>query len=594
MPKGVKKTNTGYMGNPDLPSKGTVYEYTAEMVSEIQKCKEDILYFAENYFYILNIDEGKKKIGLYNAQKRILDQLIDNRFFVLLASRQTGKTTTMTIYILWTLLFFNDQRILLVANKEDTAIEIFSRVRMAYEMMPNWIKSPVVEYGKTSMVLENGSQASISTTTGTAARGKAVSVLIIDEVAFIEPHLMDPFWASVFPIVSSSKKAKVFMCSTPNGTGNLFYDIYTGALDKKNGWAHDKFLWSEVPGRDEEWVRITKGGLASEQKWSQEFECNFLNAGTSSLSEDLYDNMRKQIKEPVETLMDGKYKLYEYPNPERLYGAGVDVSEGVGGDYSVLKMYDFTDLNEIIEVAEFHDNQTPVSEFANIVYEILGHWGRPPVCVERNNQGGQVADRLGKDLGYDKVVCWGGKLAGRKNLELFGMISSRNTKIQACANARYFYSDKQALVIRDEDSLEELFKHFVKQNNDSWAAVSGKHDDRTMAMIWAMMLLHSDVCEDYFTIEEIDTCGKISKIGPLEFGETFQNATSIYTNEQVDKIEHSQLAPVGFNMFGASDISEINQLMADGWQFAGGSAPYDDPDKNISQDMWSTIDKYFG
>lgn len=322
--------------------------------------------------------------------------------------------------------------------------------------------------------------------------------------------------------------------------------------------------------------------------------CNFLNAGTSSLSEDLYDNMREQIKEPVETLMDGKYKLYEYPNPERLYGAGVDVSEGVGGDYSVLKMYDFTDLNEIIEVAEFHDNQTPVSEFANIVYEILGHWGRPPVCVERNNQGGQVADRLGKDLGYDKVVCWGGKLAGRKNLELFGMISSRNTKIQACANARYFYSDKQALVIRDEDSLEELFKHFVKQNNDSWAAVSGKHDDRTMAMIWAMMLLHSDVCEDYFTIEEVDTCGKISKIGPLEFGETFQNATSIYTNEQVDKIEHSQLAPVGFNMFGASDISEINQLMADGWQFAGGSAPYDDPDKNISQDMWSTIDKYFG
>ena len=63
------------------------------------------------------------------------------------------------------------------------------------------------------------------------------------------------------------------MCSTPNGTGNLFYDIYTGALEKKNGWAHDKFLWSEVPGRDEDWVRITKGGLASEQKWQQEFEC---------------------------------------------------------------------------------------------------------------------------------------------------------------------------------------------------------------------------------------------------------------------------------------------------------------------------------
>jgi hypothetical protein len=297
----------------------------------------------------------------------------------------------------------------------------------------------------------------------------------------------------------------------------------------------------------------------------------------------------------VEILMDGRYSLFAYPSPERLYAAGVDVSEGVGGDYSVLKMYDITELNEIIEVAQFHDNRVPVSEFSNIVYEILGHWGRPPVCVERNNQGGQVADRLGKDLAYDKVVCWGGKLAGRKNLELFGMISSRNTKIQACANARYYYSDRRSLVIRDKPSLDELFKDFVKQSNDSWAAVSGKHDDRTMAMIWALMILHPEVVEDFFTIEETDACGKVSKLGPLDYGvSNFNNATSIYTNEHVDKIENSLLAPVGFNMHVSGQLSEIGQLMEDGWHFVGGSSPYQDPDKDISGDMWSTIDKYFG
>jgi hypothetical protein len=98
----------------------------------------------------------------------------------------THNSTLMTIYILWMANFFENQRILLVANKESTAIEIFSRVRMAYEMLPNWLKSPVVEYAKTSMELENNSRISITTTTGTAARGQAVSVLIIDECAFIE------------------------------------------------------------------------------------------------------------------------------------------------------------------------------------------------------------------------------------------------------------------------------------------------------------------------------------------------------------------------------------------------------------------------
>ena len=264
------------MGNQNLPSKGTVIAYTPEQAKEMQKCAKNILHFAEKYFYILNVDKGKIPIELYKAQKRVLKQMMENRFFCLVASRQVGKSTLMTIYILWMANFFENQRILLVANKESTAIEIFSRVRMAYEMLPNWLKSPVLEYAKTSMELENNSRIAITTTTGTAARGQSVSVLIIDEAAFIEPHLMEPFWASVFPIVSSSKKAKVFMCSTPNGTGNLFYDIYTGSLESKNGWANDKILWNEIPGRDEKWVKEIKGGLASEEKWSQEFECTFL------------------------------------------------------------------------------------------------------------------------------------------------------------------------------------------------------------------------------------------------------------------------------------------------------------------------------
>lgn len=597
MPK-VKKDKF-YMGNPNVPARGAEFEYTPEMVQEIEKCKKDILYFAENYFTILNLEAGKKeKIKLFTAQKRVLKKMKNDRFFVLLASRQIGKSTIMTIYLLWVALFFNDQRILLVANKEATAIEIFGRIRMAYELLPNWLKSPVDEslggYGKTSMGLENGSRISISTTTGTAARGQSVNILVIDECAFIEEHLMTPFWSSVFPIVSSSTKSKVFICSTPNGTGNLFHKLYSGAVENKNGWVHDKILWNEVPGRNEKWMLQTKSGLASEEQWRQEFECEFINSGTSSLNEQLYNELKKQLKDPIEVLMEGKYKIWEHPNPERMYVAGVDVAEGVGGDYSVIKVLDITDLREIIEVAEYYDNMIPVAEFSNKVYEILQHWGNPLVCIERNNQGGQVADRLGFDYGYTKMVNWGSKLAGRKNMELFGMISSRNTKYYACANARYFYSDKGAVVFRNSDSLEEIFKDFVKLPNDSWGAISGKHDDRTMATIWALMVLDKDLCERWFTIDEYDDCGKPLKISPLDFGiKYFESATSIYTNEQVERIEQSRLSPIVFGSVG-EQVDEIYQLQSDGWEFVGNGSPYIDPSRTFTHDQWDAFGRVFG
>jgi len=175
-----------YLGNPNLPAAETPIAFEPWMISELEKSKDDILYFAENYFYIINLDEGRIKIKLHDCQKRVVEKMALNRFFILLASRQVGKSTMMTIYILWYACFRNDQRILLVANKEATAIEIFQRVRLAFEELPVWLKPGVVEYGKTSMVLDNGSRIGITTTTGTAARGQAVNLLILDELSFIE------------------------------------------------------------------------------------------------------------------------------------------------------------------------------------------------------------------------------------------------------------------------------------------------------------------------------------------------------------------------------------------------------------------------
>jgi hypothetical protein len=171
----VDKNKQIYMNNPNLPSKGSVFEYSSQQIKQLKKATRNLLYFAESFFHIISLDDGKQKIKLHPAQKRALRKMRDNRFFILLASRQIGKTTMMTIYALWIACFNKDQKILIVANKEGTAIEIMQRIRMAYEELPNWLKPGVEEYGKTAVTFANGTRIGISTTTGTAARGQSVN-----------------------------------------------------------------------------------------------------------------------------------------------------------------------------------------------------------------------------------------------------------------------------------------------------------------------------------------------------------------------------------------------------------------------------------
>lgn len=166
-----------YRGSKHVPVAGAQYEFTADMIEELRKCKSDIVYFAENFFYIVNIDEGKQKIKLYDAQKTMLLNMVNNRFSVNLASRQSGKTSLLTIFALWMVCFNDDYRAAIVANKESTAINIFKRVRMAYEQLPNYIKPGVKDYGKTGMTLGNDSSIVVSTTTATSIRGDSLNCI---------------------------------------------------------------------------------------------------------------------------------------------------------------------------------------------------------------------------------------------------------------------------------------------------------------------------------------------------------------------------------------------------------------------------------
>jgi hypothetical protein len=569
-----KEKQQFYLGNEKLPTPDALFDYESnpEWIKDIDKCKKNILYFAENFFYITNLDEGKIKINLHLFQKRILRSMRDNRFVCLLASRQIGKTTLMTIYALWIVCFQTDQRILIVANKEATAINIFKRVRMAYEMLPNYLKPGIVEYGKTSMTLANGSSIGISTTSSDAGRGDSVNVVLLDELAFIDNHLVEEFWASVYPIISSSKKSKIFVASTPNGTGNLFHELYEGAIEedpeKHNGWKAERVDWWEVPGRDEKWKLRTIREMGSREKFDQEF-CNvFTQSGESAINEAFFDQLKSECQEPVFVFDEGHYLLWKEPDKERLYVVGVDVSEGVGEAASVIQVLDITDLRNIEQVAVYHNNDISPYNFTTKLHEILQHWGNPPALIERNNCGAQVVDQLKNNVGYENIVTYGSK-AGDKIFNKPGVVAHTNTKYKGVMNMRYWLNELNVVRIKDIKTLLEL-KNFVRYPNGTWATKpgNGNQDDRVMSLIWTLMILENEITEKYYEIVDLDDNKRPLHIKSLDYGiKYFINPTSMYNNE-LNKDEGTPM-PILFDIGDAPEKADINEMEEQGWKLIG-------------------------
>jgi len=566
-----------YLGNKNLPRPEAEFEWTPKMVNDLKKAKRNILFFAENYFHIVNLDRGKERIKLFKCQKRVLRSLRDNRFVCLLASRQIGKTTLMTIYCLWIACFQEDQRILIVANKEQTAINIFKRVRLAYEMLPNWIKPGVVEYGKTSMSLGNGSSIGISTTSSDAGRGDSCNVLVLDELAFIDNHLVTEFWRSVFPIISSSQKSKIFVASTPNGSDNLFHQLYTGAEKGESNWKAERVDWWEVPGRDEVWKDDTLKALGSIEAFNQEFGNVFIQTGESAIDDELFDKLKQECRDPEFVLDEGHYLMWEEAKQDHMYVCGIDIAEGVGENASVMQILDVTDLTNIKQVAVYHNNKISPYNFTTKVYEILQHWGSPPVAIERNNCGAQVVDNLYNDHGYSNLIHFAPKASSTYNR--LGVIAHTNTKYKGVMNMRYWINELRAVKINDIKTLNEL-KTFVRYPNGTWAAKKEVQcfDDRVMSLIWSLIVLESSITEKYFEVTQYDDNNMPLALKSFDYGiKQFVNPLSLYNNEKIAGTGNPN--PI---IFGGAQSDPLQDDMAflqqSGWSVLGGINQYEEKD----------------
>lgn len=499
----VEMNEQYYLGNKSLPTAESQYEWTPEMVAALARSKEDILYFAENFFTIINGDRKREHIKLREYQVRMLNSMKNHNRLILNCSRQVGKSTLMTIYALWLANFHPDQLIIILAHKETMAKEIFSRIKLAYTELPNWVKEPVDnEWNDMSAKFANGSRIIASPTSENAIRGQSASCLILDEFAFVEESIAKPFWAAVTPTLITAPNAKLFVSSTPNGTDNQFYELVAKAEEKRNNFIIEKVIWSDVPGRGPAWKKyVIESELNGDiDRFEQEYECRFLGSHNSAFPIRVFEQLKEDISEPIETLYEGNLNIWRKPETNRVYTIGVDIAEGLGKDASVIQIFDITDLSHIDQVAMYYSNLVDPADFITVVLEIAKMYGNPVMSVERNGVGMDICNKLYYDCNYPHFVNYGVSKSSSKNFRP-GIISSNNIKAPAVVNMKTWLCNSWAVKIHDRRFMEEL-RHFQKQSNNVWKAEKRYHDDVIMATVWALNVLHRSLVEDHFIVEE--------------------------------------------------------------------------------------------
>lgn len=470
-----------YLGNPNLKKANTQIEFTEKQILEFLKCKEDPIYFANNYVKIVSLDEGLVQFKPYNFQEKLINNFHRYRFNICKMPRQTGKSTTVISYLLHYLIFNDSVNIGILANKAATARELLGRLAIAYENLPKWMQQGIISWNKGSIELENGSKILAASTSASAVRGMSFNIIFLDEFAFVPNHIADSFFASVYPTITSGKSTKVIIVSTPHGM-NHFYRMWHDAERDRNEYVTTDVHWSEVPGRDEKWKAQTIANT-SEQQFKVEFECEFLG------SLDTLINVTKLktlvYEDPIRR--DKGLDIYVNPIKDHNYMITVDVARGIGNDYSTFIVFDITNF-PYRQVAKYKNNEIKPMLFPSIIDQIAKVYNHAWVLIEVNDIGDQVANILHFDLEYDNVLMCsmrgragqlvGSGFSGKKSQ--LGVRMTSAVKKLGCSNLKTLIEDDK-LVINDYDIISELTTFIQKHN--SFEAEEGCNDDLAMCLV---------------------------------------------------------------------------------------------------------------
>lgn len=469
-----------YLGNPNLKKAGVKVNYTEEQIREYHKCAKDPEHFITTYMRIVNVDKGLVNFNMYKYQRKMVNTFKNNRFTICKMPRQSGKSTVVTGYLLWSVLFQDNQSIAILANKGSLSRDMLGKIQLAYEHLPKWIQQGIVVWNKGNIELENGSKILASATSASAIRGGSFNTIFLDEFAFVPRNIADEFFASVYPTISSGKTSKIIVVSTPNGL-NHYYKMWVDATEKRSEYVPIEVHWRDTPGRDDKWREQTIRNT-SEEQFKQEFETEFLGSTLTLISGT---KLRSMAFRSVSR--DGwGVDIYEQPEYKHTYVTVVDTGHGVGLDYSAFTIFDVSKAPYKM-VAKYRSNNVVPSFYPEIIARYAKAYNNSYILVETNDVGKTVAEVLHRDLECENVLSTtqmgraGQQLsAGFSGRSQLGVTTSRFVKAVGCANLKELIEGDK-LIVEDFDAIEEL-SNFVSKGS-SFEAEEGYNDDLVMTLV---------------------------------------------------------------------------------------------------------------
>jgi len=454
------------------------------VIQEYTKCAQDPAYFMRKYCYIQHPQRGRILFNLYPFQDKVLHLFKDHQFLITLKSRQLGISTLASGYALWLMIFHKDKNILALATTQATARNLVTKVQFMYEQLPSWLRLKSLEKNKLSLRLVNGSRIAAKSSNSDAARSEAVSLLIIDEAAFID-NIDETFAAAQQTLATGGQ---CMALSTPNGVGNWFHQTWAKAEMSENSFIPIRLPWTVHPERTQAWRDLQDNDLGPRMA-AQECDCDFLSSG-ETVFEPEYLSFYEQTyrKDPNERRgVDSNLWIWEYPDYTKSYMVVADVARGDGADYSTFHIID---IEAATQIGEYRSKVSP-RDFGNILVGIASEYNNALLVIENASMGWatieQVLEREYPNLYYssrsdqDTVESYMNKY--EKGNLVPGFTMSMKTRPLVVAKMMEYIRDK-SVTIQSKRLLEEM-RVFVWKNGKAQAQ-SGYNDDLIMAFATAL------------------------------------------------------------------------------------------------------------
>jgi len=449
---------------------------------EYIRCAASPAYFMKRYCYIQPPKRCRIQFNLYPFQERVLTLFQENNYSIVLKSRQLGISTLSAGYSLWLMLFHQDKNILCIATKQETAKNMVTKVKFMYDNLPSWLreKDKPIEDNKLTLRLNNGSQIKATSASSDAGRSEAVSLLLIDEAAFING--IGEIWASAQQTLATG--GGCIALSTPYGTGNWFHKTWVSAEMGENSFLPIRLPWQVHPERDQSW-RDQQDSLLGPKMAAQECDCDFATSGdTVFLPDEIDFYSSTYIKEPLEKRgVDQNLWIWEPADYSRNYLITADVARGDGSDYSTFHIFD---IETFTQVGEYR-GQINTKEFGHLLVGIATEYNNALLAPENSSIGWSTVQTI-LDRGYHNLYYSpkGNALTVDTYFDPYmdhskmtpGFTMSSGTRPIAIAKLQEAVRDR-SIIIQSIRTIEEM-KVFIWRNGRA-EAQSGYNDDIVMA-----------------------------------------------------------------------------------------------------------------